>query len=69
MASFFDDVQRIGSPDYVPNEMDVLRARTKTTGISETKFRSGQLSIQCVVACASRLTDQHVRLRRATVRR
>jgi len=44
-AYFFDDVQRIGSPDYVPNEMDVLRARTKTTGISETKFRSGQLSI------------------------
>jgi len=68
MASFFDDVQRIGSPDYVPNEMDVLRARTKTTGISETKFRSGQLSIQCVVVCATRLTVQHVRLWRATVR-
>ena len=67
-ASFFDDVQRIGSPDYVPNEMDVLRARTKTTGISETKFRSGQLSIQCVVVCATSLTGQHVRLRRATVR-
>nr|BAC20192.1 G protein alpha subunit [Helicobasidium mompa]BAC20193.1 G protein alpha subunit [Helicobasidium mompa] len=42
---FFDDVQRIGSPDYIPNETDVLMARTKTTGISETKFRSGQLSI------------------------
>lgn len=43
--SFFDEVARIGAPDYVPNETDVLRARTKTTGISETKFRSGQLSI------------------------
>ncbi|KAK9896138.1 heterotrimeric G-protein alpha subunit (G-alpha, GPA3) [Cystobasidium minutum MCA 4210] len=42
---FFDEVARIGAPDYVPNETDVLRARTKTTGISETKFRSGQLSI------------------------
>ena len=42
---FFDEVQRIGSSDYIPNETDVLRARTKTTGISETKFRSGQLSI------------------------
>lgn len=45
-AYFFDEIQRIGQPDYVPNETDVLRARTKTTGISETKFKSGQLSIQ-----------------------
>lgn len=44
-AYFFDEVQRIGLSDYVPTEMDVLRARTKTTGISETRFRSGQLSI------------------------
>lgn len=45
-AYFFDDIKRIGEPGYVPNETDVLRARTKTTGISETKFKSGQLSIQ-----------------------
>ena len=42
---FFDQVNRIGAPGYVPNEADVLHARTKTTGISETKFKSGQLSI------------------------
>ncbi|KAH9809860.1 heterotrimeric G-protein alpha subunit (G-alpha, GPA3) [Melampsora americana] len=42
---FFDEVQRIGQADYIPNETDVLMARTKTTGISETKFKSGQLSI------------------------
>ncbi|KAK4058015.1 Guanine nucleotide-binding protein alpha-2 subunit [Microbotryomycetes sp. JL221] len=42
---FFDEIKRIGTPGYVPNEADVLRARTKTTGISETKFKSGQLSI------------------------
>lgn len=47
-CSFFDEVNRIGAPGYVPNEADVLRARSKTTGISETKFKSGQLSIQCV---------------------
>lgn len=35
-------------PDYIPNEADVLRARTKTTGIYETRFTMGQLSIQCV---------------------
>lgn len=41
---------RIAAPDYLPNEMDVLRARTKTTGIYETRFQMGQLSIQYVEA-------------------
>lgn len=43
--SFFDEVQRITRPDFVPNEHDVLRARTKTTGIAETRFNMGHLSI------------------------
>ncbi|SCV68539.1 BQ2448_660 [Microbotryum intermedium] len=42
---FFDEIKRIGMAGYIPNESDVLHARTKTTGISETKFKSGQLSI------------------------
>ncbi|KAF2859788.1 guanine nucleotide binding protein, alpha subunit [Piedraia hortae CBS 480.64] len=42
---FFTNVQRLISPDYVPTESDVLRARTKTTGIYETRFQMGQLSI------------------------
>ncbi|EEP79588.1 guanine nucleotide-binding protein alpha-3 subunit [Uncinocarpus reesii 1704] len=42
---FFDEVKRISMPDYIPNEADVLRARTKTTGIYETRFTMGQLSI------------------------
>ncbi|GAA6001713.1 hypothetical protein JCM10207_002279 [Rhodosporidiobolus poonsookiae] len=42
---FFDEIKRIGASGYVPSEADVLHARTKTTGISETKFQSGQLSI------------------------
>lgn len=44
--SFFQEVMRIVADDYLPNEMDVLRARTKTTGIYETRFQMGQLSIQ-----------------------
>ena len=44
--SFFAEVLRIASSDYIPNEADVLRARTKTTGIYETRFTMGQLSIQ-----------------------
>ena len=47
--SFFDEAQRIASSDYIPTEADVLRARTKTTGIYETRFQMGQLSIQCVL--------------------
>lgn len=44
--SFFEHAKRIAAPDYIPNEADVLRARTKTTGIYETRFTMGQLSIQ-----------------------
>lgn len=44
--SFFEEVNRICAPDYIPIEADVLRARTKTTGIYETRFTMGQLSIQ-----------------------
>jgi hypothetical protein len=46
--SFFDEALRIAAPEYIPIEADVLRARTKTTGIYETRFTMGQLSIQYV---------------------
>jgi len=42
---FFSNIRKIGAADYVPDEADVLRARTKTTGISETRFNMGMLSI------------------------
>ncbi|KAK7044832.1 heterotrimeric G-protein alpha subunit [Favolaschia claudopus] len=42
---FFAEVLRIGAPDYIPTETDVLRARAKTTGISETRFNMGGLAI------------------------
>lgn len=45
-SSFFEEAKRIASPEYIPNVTDVLRARTKTTGIYETRFTMGQLSIQ-----------------------
>ncbi|PPQ86211.1 hypothetical protein CVT25_006891 [Psilocybe cyanescens] len=44
-AYFFSEVLRIGSPEYLPNETDVLRARQKSVGITETRFTMGQLSI------------------------
>ncbi|CAG8732315.1 10667_t:CDS:2, partial [Acaulospora morrowiae] len=42
---FFQEVRRIGEPNYIPVVDDVLRARTKTIGISETRFNMGQLNI------------------------
>ncbi|KAI8360537.1 G protein alpha subunit [Mortierella sp. GBAus27b] len=42
---FFSQVRRLGAKEYTPNVQDVLRARSKTTGISETRFNMGQLSI------------------------
>lgn len=35
---YFDAIDRISAPDYVPNEQDVLRTRVKTTGIVESHF-------------------------------
>jgi hypothetical protein len=38
-AYFLTEVSRIGLPDYIPTEMDVLRARSITTGIIEVPFK------------------------------
>jgi len=46
--SFFEHADKISSPWYIPTAEDVLRARTKTTGIYETRFSMGSLSIQSV---------------------
>ena len=40
---FFDEVNRITAPDYLPTEADILRSRTITTGICETRFSMGEL--------------------------
>ncbi|KAI8141026.1 guanine nucleotide binding protein, alpha subunit [Fennellomyces sp. T-0311] len=41
---YFDSVDRIGDPSYVPTDQDVLRSRVKTTGITETTFVIGDLT-------------------------
>ncbi|KAJ5938016.1 hypothetical protein N7454_004358 [Penicillium verhagenii] len=41
---YFDAVDRIGQPDYLPTDQDVLRSRVKTTGITETTFIIGDLT-------------------------
>mmetsp|Transcript_34939 Transcript_34939/g.56231 ORF Transcript_34939/g.56231 Transcript_34939/m.56231 type:complete len:346 (-) Transcript_34939:288-1325(-) len=38
VADFFQQIQRISAPDYVPTQSDILRARNRTTGINEKKL-------------------------------
>ena len=59
-CSFFNEVDRIVAPGYLPTEMDVLRARTKTTGIYETRFQMGQLSIQYAPLDSARRWEQRL---------
>ncbi|KAF5322848.1 hypothetical protein D9619_002294 [Psilocybe cf. subviscida] len=46
--SFLNEVLRIGTPWYLPNETDILHARATDTGIKETRFNMGQLSIKII---------------------
>ncbi|KAK9351640.1 guanine nucleotide binding protein, alpha subunit [Lipomyces doorenjongii] len=41
---YFDAIERIADPYYIPNDQDVLRSRVKTTGITETTFLIGDLT-------------------------
>jgi len=40
---FFDDLSRISETGYSPTDQDILHCRVKSTGITETKFRIGDL--------------------------
>ncbi|KAI8905859.1 guanine nucleotide-binding protein subunit alpha, partial [Gorgonomyces haynaldii] len=35
---YFDNIDRIALPNYVPTDQDILQARIKSTGIVETRF-------------------------------
>lgn len=41
---YFNAIERIGKPEYLPTDQDILRSRVKTTGITETAFQVGQLT-------------------------
>ncbi|KAH9957678.1 G-protein alpha subunit [Russula dissimulans] len=45
---FFAEATRIAASNYVPSNEDILRARAKTTAITETRFSMGSLSIHMV---------------------
>ncbi|TGO17215.1 hypothetical protein BTUL_0019g00040 [Botrytis tulipae] len=43
LGYFFEDLDRLFSKEFVPTDQDVLRARLRTTGITETHFDLGSL--------------------------
>ena len=52
-AYFFDEIDRIGSWLH-PNATDILKARSKTTGINEVDFRSGVMNIRMLDVAGQR---------------
>ena len=47
--SFFSELNRIATPNYEPNDDDIVRARLRTLTITEhrLKFENGQCSTTC----------------------
>ncbi|XP_076880034.1 guanine nucleotide binding protein (G protein), alpha activating activity polypeptide O, b [Brachyhypopomus gauderio] len=43
---YLDSLERIGAPDFLPTEQDILRSRVKTTGIVETHFTFKNLNFR-----------------------
>ena len=41
---YFNAIDRMASPSYLPSDQDILRSRVKTTGITETTFKVGELT-------------------------
>ena len=43
MFSFFNNLDRIRQPLYVPSTLDILRMRVQTTGVNESQFQANGL--------------------------
>ena len=62
-TSFFTEVERVGQPDYVPSELDLLLVRVKTTGIIDLTWEMRNIQFRyfkIVFLCAltlERLVD------------
>ncbi|KAI8636996.1 guanine nucleotide binding protein, alpha subunit [Parasitella parasitica] len=41
---FFNQLDRLFRPDYIPTDPDIIHCRIKTTGIVESKFRHGSVT-------------------------
>jgi guanine nucleotide-binding protein subunit alpha len=41
---YFNSIDRMSGPGFMPTDQDILRSRVKTTGITETTFKVGELT-------------------------
>jgi guanine nucleotide-binding protein G(i) subunit alpha len=41
---YFNSIERMAASHYMPTDQDILRSRVKTTGITETTFKVGDLT-------------------------
>ncbi|PVU93081.1 hypothetical protein BB561_003483 [Smittium simulii] len=41
---YFNSIDRLSQPEFIPTNQDVLKSRVKTTGINETSFKVGELT-------------------------
>ncbi|KAJ5103364.1 hypothetical protein N7532_003893 [Penicillium argentinense] len=46
LVYFYDSLDRIFAPGWLPDNQDMLQARLRTTGITETLFELGQMSFR-----------------------
>ncbi|OAL37215.1 hypothetical protein AYO20_03391 [Fonsecaea nubica] len=46
---YFDSIDRISSPNFVPDDQDILRSRHKTTGVAEFAFTSNKDTVYRVI--------------------
>lgn len=46
LPSFYADLDHLFTPDYKPTADDILRVRSKTTGISETRFEISDMTFR-----------------------
>jgi len=46
ITSFYDSLDRIFTPGWLPDNQDMLQARLRTTGITETLFELGQMNFR-----------------------
>ncbi|GIZ40887.1 hypothetical protein CKM354_000420800 [Cercospora kikuchii] len=44
LTYYFADIEKLFAKDFLPSDQDILRARLRTTGISETIFETGNLT-------------------------
>jgi guanine nucleotide-binding protein G(i) subunit alpha len=45
---FFDEIHRISSPGYIPTDNDILRAKSRTYGISHMEFSLDTLNVHLI---------------------